>query len=324
VTTPTVRNPCAEATALLPDGHEARVLEPSPPADTDRAWLADDPTDPAGAEGTVVSPVSGGDLTWDALTGDDPGLAAYAHDHWLTRTRQLDPLPDRFAATRDAMHQLAFFVVAPKRYAQTGKLGLRWTAGGFGTPFYATDAGDEQVRMEGDLLVVQSGAQVRAIRPRTVREACAFVGIECRDEWFADFHDPLTPTGPDVRLELDPVAAGAVGDWFGFATAVLEELRRTPGAVDVGRVQLWPEHFDPAVELGDGRSGQRASYGASPGDAGHDEPYLYVAPWREVDKSDPYWNDTSFDGASLGYAELLDSTDPVGTALQFLWKGMSG
>ncbi|HEX9888994.1 MAG TPA: hypothetical protein VGA69_05920, partial [Nitriliruptorales bacterium] len=47
-----------------------------------------------------------------------------------------------------------------------------------------------------------------------------------------------------------------------FATAVLEELRRTDGTLDAGRVQRWPEHFDPAVELARADAGQRASYGS--------------------------------------------------------------
>lgn len=63
------RDPRAEGSALLPDGFEARVLEPSPPASTDPEWYADDPTDPAGATGVVVTPVEGDGMTWTAFRG---------------------------------------------------------------------------------------------------------------------------------------------------------------------------------------------------------------------------------------------------------------
>ena len=314
-----VRHPRAEAEELLPEGHEARVLEPSPPADTDPEWYADDPTDTAGAIGTVVAPVSGADLTWDRLAEDDARLAAYAADHWLGAYRRLAPLPEGFAATRDALHQVAFFSLAPKRYEATGKIGLRYTHGGFGTPFFGDD---EQARVEGVRLVRQRRDEANSRELTTVADANAFLGIPYREEWFGDFHDPLPPTDPRSPLDLDPSAAAALADWFGFATSVLEELRRHGrGDDDVSRVQLWPEHFDVAVEMGRQDDGIRASYGASPGDAANPEPYLYVAPWNEVDRSDPFWNDESFNGASLGYQALLDADDQRRAALEFLEAG---
>jgi hypothetical protein len=94
--------------------------------------------------------------------------------------------------------------------------------------------------------------------------------------------------------------SAAVADWFGFATHVLERTRRTAGADDVSRVQLWPEHFDPAFEVGSNARGAPPGYGASPGDDAHPEPYLYVAACGDIDRTDPHWNDTAFDGASLG------------------------
>ena len=113
-----------------------------------------------------------------------------------------------------------------------------------------------------------------------------------------------------------------LSDWFGFTTSVLEETRLLGGpGDDVSRVQLWAEHFDPAVELGSAEAGQRASFGGSPGDSSHDEPYLYVASWGEIDRSNPFWNDESFNGGSMSYAELLDSDDACSTALDFFRRG---
>lgn len=78
---------------------------------------------------------------------------------------------------------------------------------------------------------------------------------------------------------------------------------------------------------GSAEAGQRASYGASPGDAGHDRPYLYVAPWHDPggdaddDAEDTFWNDATFDGATLGLRELREADDQFATALAFLRRG---
>jgi hypothetical protein len=166
MTTPTARNARAEATALLPPGHEARVLEPSPPANTDPDWYADDPTDPAGAVGTIVTPIPGEGSTWIGLAARHADLAAYAADHWLGSYRRLPELPAGYDPGRRALHQIAFFAVAPKRFAQSGKLALRYTHRGFGTPFFGQN---EQVRVEDDLLVYQQGDQIRSTPITTLR-----------------------------------------------------------------------------------------------------------------------------------------------------------
>lgn len=318
MTRPAARNPREEAGSLLPPGHVARVLEPSPPASTDPDWYADDPTDPFGADGTVVSPVSDGDRTWDEVAAEHPELASFAADRWLGARRRLGPLPGGFEAARTALHRLAFFAVAPVRHGATGKLGLRYTHRGFGTPFYGAD---EQVRVEGTLLVHQVGDEVETSPITSVSAATSFLGIPYRSTWFDGFHDPPAAGDPDADLTVEPDAAAALADWFGFATAVLEEARRTEGAADVSRVQLWPEHFDPAVEMGPADAGLRASYGASPGDAAHPEPYLYVAAWGEIDRGDPYWNDEHFNGAALPYRALLAADDQFAVALGFLRAG---
>jgi hypothetical protein len=213
---------------------------------------------------------------------------------------------------------LAFFALAPKRYDATGKLGLRYTYRGFGTPFFGVD---EQVRIEDGRLVFQVGEVVRSAVPESVSDAARFVGLDYRQTWFEGFHDPLAPVDPDVPLAIDVQAARALGDWFGFAAHVLERARRTAGAVDVSRVQLWPEHFDPAFEMGDADAGRRASYGASPGDEANPEPYLYVAAWGEIDRADPFWNSGSFNGAYLPYSDLLAAEDQVSAALSFFAAG---
>lgn len=79
------------------------------------------------------------------------------------------------------------------------------------------------------------------------------------------------------------------------------------------RVQLWPEHFDVAVDLGP--EGNRANFGGSPGDSAHPEPYLYVGPWDRPEREGDYWNEPF--GASLSYGAIKEGADP----LDFLRRG---
>lgn len=316
---PRVRNSRAEADSLLSGGHRARVLEPSPPARTDPEAGADDPTDPSMAEGPVVTPIPGEGISWDSLAEARPELEGFVAANWLGERGRLRPLPERFAATRDSLHQFAFFALAPKRFAATRRMGLRYTRGGFGTPFFGAD---EQVRVEGDLLVHQRGESLRWQPLGSVGEACRFLDLPYRPIWYADFRDPLEPAPPATTLEVEAESVDALGEWFGFATLVLERLRRLGGSGMASRVQIWPEHFDAAIEVGPAGAPPSASCGASPGDAAHPEPYLYVAPWGPVDPAEPYWNDPAFGGASLAYGRLCEAVDPVGLAAGFFRKGL--
>lgn len=227
-------------------------------------------------------------------------------------------LPVGYDITRHALHQIAFFAVAPARYKATGRMGLRAVPGGFGTPKF-----DGRVaRVEGDMLVHEQDANIATQTISTVREAAEFFGLEYEVTWFEDFHDPLAPGDPDATLQVDDTAARAVGNWFRFATDVIDRVRHQGNeGDDVSETQLWPEHFDLATELGNQERGERASFGASPGDDDHAEPYLYVAAWGEIDRANQYWNDRSFNGASLTYSRLLDADDPVEAGVDFLLEG---
>ena len=97
--------------------------------------------------------------------------------------------------------------------------------------------------------------------------------------------------------------------------ALAELIERHPG-LDPEPIRLWPEHFDVATVLGDEAAGQRANFGASPGDDDHPEPYLYVGPWEQSVSGD-VWNATAFTGAELLHAELLDSDDQLAAAAAF-------
>ncbi|HUO47038.1 MAG TPA: hypothetical protein VM470_09440 [Acidimicrobiia bacterium] len=311
-----VRNPRAEALALVPRGYGALVLEPSPPAIHEGEY-SDDPTSlasfPLGTR--VVSPVSGGDTTWEDFVADQPHLHRWAQDRWLGPWHRLQTLPAGFAETRDILHQIAYFVLSPVRHRANTKIGLRFTMGGFGTPFFGEDA---QARLEGSSLVVQRGHGVERFPVTTIGAACEAMRIEYRPHWFPPFRDQLPPADPDTALKVDEEAVAAIAAVFGFGCGVLAELRtEVPERDRPSLVQIWPEHFDIAIELGDPEAGNRASYGFSPGDHHHPEPYLYVSAWGAIDRTNPVWNDPHFNGASLPYSDLLASDDQRSTAFEF-------
>ncbi|HSB86296.1 MAG TPA: hypothetical protein VLD86_08310, partial [Ilumatobacteraceae bacterium] len=64
----------------------------------------------------------------------------------------------------------------------------------------------------------------------------------------------------------------------------------------------------------------RANYGASPGDDGHPEPYLYVGPWGSVAGND-FWNAPHFTGAVLPLSQLAAVAEPDDVAREFLRAG---
>jgi hypothetical protein len=220
----------------------------------------------------------------------------------------LEPLPESFAATRDALHRVAERIVAPARKPHN-EIALTATPGGFGTPPFAFDGRELQVMVDGrELVVVEDGAERRAPL-QTLAEAASFVGPD------------LFPDGvPDDRtpLGIDAESARRLGDLYGFADEALARLRDGfPAEAAAGGINLWPEHFDIAFEAGDEASARRANYGVSPGDEEHPEPYVYVGPWSGEAEGE-LWNATGFAGAELGYAELLGEADAVAAAVEFM------
>lgn len=309
------RNPRAEAQRLLSGRFDARVLEPSPPSIDDGNWFADDPTDPAGAAMPAVGPTRAAALTWARWLRDYPEQTEWARDRWLAAWKRLPSPPPTLTETRIALHRLAVYVLSPARRRTNGKIALRWTLGGFGTPFFGED---EQVRVVGDWLVRQVGEAATAVPITSLAGAAAIVLDGPPDlEWAAEMDVP--PAGDvEEQLPVDAASSYWLGDWYGFAYSVLEELRADPESTDGGRVQLWAEHFDASFECLPESEGRRAGYGASPGDAAHPEPYLYVVPW-EFDRVPPsdLWNATAFRGAVLPLSGFVDAPDQRAAALAF-------
>jgi hypothetical protein len=302
---------------------DARVLEPAPPADVRPPWFADDPVATAARPArTVVSPVSNGDTTWDRLAGDHPELQGWCAERWLGAWPRLDPIDDPavFASTRHAWHALGEHVLAPARHRACAKIGLRFTRHGVGTPYFRSASGvDEQVRVEGAELIVDHGDDAERRMPITTLRA-ATTPLALHLGVGTGVYDPTTPAAPDEPLTVEARAAACLGSWFGFAASVLEELRVAAPDGSSTRVQLWPEHFDLSIDLGDEASGQRGTFGASPGDAGHPLPYLYVNHWAPV-ADDEFWNDSTFSGASRAYESLVEADRPRDAAFAFFGQG---
>ena len=292
-----------------------RVLEPSPPAQNEPPFFADDPV----AGGDVVPVDRPAARSWRALCAeeDDADLAQWCAARWLGPWPALGSLPAGFVETCATMHALAEHVLCPARYAANGKVGLRFTKGGFGTPFFDNQLEGAPGARGGHR--PRTRAPPRRARSLPHRHARPRRGVPGdRAGAPGAVFAATTPLDPDAVLVLDEASSEALGDWYGFCASVLEQMRdEAPGA---SRVQLWPEHFDMAVDLGDAETGARANYGGSPGDATHREPYLYVGPW--VAQAGEFWNEPF--GASLAYGDILAAGDGAAqraVALDFLRRG---
>jgi len=296
-------HPWEEAFARIDQRYDPRVLEPSPPAVEREPWFADDPT----ARGEqrddlpILSPVPTGDVLWDDLALADDELAEWCAERWLGAYRRLVAPPPRLAETRDALRRLAEEVISPTRQRANGRIGLRWTRGGFGTPFFGNDV---QIRVAGDVLTIEISGQEHSGRLVSLRDAAEFVGHELTRFDAASEGD---------LLAVDVGASHWLGELFGFGTSVLEHLRAETAEDDEpGRVQLWPERFDLCLEIGGEADGRRATFGVSPGDAERPQPYLYVLPAAAATL------------AVLPFAELLDAADQRAQALAFYRAALAG
>jgi hypothetical protein len=203
----------------------------------------------------------------------------------MAMTDDADPV---LVATRRSLHALAARVISPLRVQATGnEIALTPRPGGFGTPELPEGGwvgvrGTDLVRVDAD------GAEDRA--PITsLLEAADFVGLDDRESDLPA--DPL-----EVHAGAAEILAGV---WARGAEALAALIDTAPDDEDPSPIHLWPEHFDVATELGAEAAGRRATYGVSPGDDQHPEPYAYVAPWRAPAKTGPstFWNAAGFTGA---------------------------
>ncbi len=226
-------------------------------------------------------------------------------------------VPQNYVAEREDYHRVAYAVVSEARRVVTGRIGLRAIPGGFGTPLFGES---QRVGVVGTKIIRHSGGTEASAELKTLASAGAFVGVSPSDTQAE--HDTVALGDINRALEVSAATGEFLASWFAFGTSALETtLALADASDDPAEIQLWPGHFDAATEIGSADAGQRATFGASPGDATHPEPYVYVGAWADIDAENPYWNAKGFTGASLGYQELLDSPDPMEAATSFFATG---
>jgi hypothetical protein len=216
---------------------------------------------------------------------------------------KLEPLPSSFASTRDALHAVAEHVLAAKRYSVDGHIGLEPTMGGFGTPVIDRWC----ARVEGASLVVLDDDGERRTPITTLAAGAAFVDGPLGAP--AGVYTPVTACVPDAPITIDLDASVVLATWLAFADGLLAAVRDEYAASSPTTIQMWPEHFDIGCSFGD------ANYGASPGDSGIPEPYLYVGPWNEAQRTGEL-GAYGF-GAALTYDELYAAPDAHEAGMAF-------
>lgn len=212
--------------------------------------------------------------------------------HELLRTTSTEEL----VAGRASLHAVAERILAADLYARTGYVGLRPTVDGFGQPEVLTGGERRRARIVRNTLVVQHDVSETRHELTTLGDLAAAVGIELGGDLP---YEPSSDAAPSTPVAISETAAKAFAVTLAFSASALERVRRAAWESNPSIYQLWPEHFDLAVQIGS------VMIGASLGDAlsvdGRRTPYLYVSP-EEVPAPDGYWNEPY--GAAIGFDEL--------------------
>ncbi len=228
-------------------------------------------------------------------------------------------LPDGLGPTRRTLHRVAAHILGRGRHRVTGRFGLRATPGGFGTPAFG-DAPDV-LRVSGVSLVCERGAEVRVVpvAGSTMAQLATVARLDLSGAFTVGAETPELGS-VDEPLMLDGSAAEVLADWFAAGSRALDRLQsELPADADPATVQLWPEHFDLGTDVPVG-PGRRTNLGVSAGDAGTEEPYLYVGPWGDERPGPPaFWN------APFGAVRRLRdlSGPPEEEAVAFFLEGVA-
>lgn len=219
---------------------------------------------------------------------------------------------DVLATTRASLQTLAEHVLSKARHVQTGRIGLRATPGGIGTPPFPSPTGhgrERQLRIEGTELVIVDGDTEARAAVTTVRAAAELAGIDAGAP--AGVYTPHTALDLDAPLTIDAGAAALIAAWYQRTNDALEVLRAEHADDEPTIVQLWPEHFDLAISIGE------ANYGGSPGDDSIPQPYLYVGPWSPPAPDGDFWTEP------FGAARTRDQIPDLDAAVAFFREGLA-
>ena len=176
-------------------------------------------------------------------------------------------------------------MVAPARYRATERIGLASDAGRLRhVPF-----GDGRGRAGRRRRARARAAATSDAAPLTTLAAAAeFVGVPLGAPPTCTRRRPSVRSRRAARRSTRRRGACSPA-WFAYAARAAGR----PAVAASGRwtatdVQLWPEHFDLAIELGDEAAGTRANLRRRrPGDDDIAEPYLYVGPWDADRRTGP-------------------------------------
>ena len=223
-------------------------------------------------------------------------------------------------ATRREIQRVATHILARARKAVDGEISLRVGLTGLATPAFGPER--EVLRFAGGHLIHETriGGELRsramAIVGSTLGELAAFCDVDLDAN--LDFGHDAPLVGDRTRpIQFDQAAAEALLRWYQIGAAALDQVITV--ASDCSSVQLWPEHFDVAIDLR--TASGRCNLGAAPADAFSPQPYLYVGP-HGADRpgEQAYWNVTF--GALLGAELVLADPDPVAAAVSFFTQGL--
>jgi hypothetical protein len=214
---------------------------------------------------------------------------------------------DALVATRKDLHRLAEHVISPSRYAQTGRIGLRPHPGGLRTPAFGDR--DTEVSVELDELVIRDARGERRQPVTNIATAAAFVDVVAGAP--RQVYEPATECDLDRPLHLDRTAMQTIADWYLLGAEVLRKVSDELADQQPSEAQLWPEHLDLAITVG------QVNFGFSPGDAATSEPYAYVGPHAGPPRRDEFWN------APFGAARMRTDASSVEDVLDFFHRAQA-
>jgi hypothetical protein len=212
---------------------------------------------------------------------------------------------DELVATRESLHMLAEHLLAATRKRATGQITLVPVANGFGIPQLPDGT---VLSLIGTDLVVAGPAGERRAPVTTLAQAAALAGVRPGFPWTK--HPPATPFALHQPLVLHEAAAKALAGWFAIGRETLSGVAGELSTLSPATPQIFPEHFDLGITVGD------VNYGFSPGDAGIPDPYLYIGPHGgPPEDGDPFWN------APFGAYRTWHDVSSATQASEFLLEG---
>jgi hypothetical protein len=225
-----------------------------------------------------------------------------------------------------SLHRVAVHVLARRRATVTGRFGLRPTPGGFGTPAFGDPDHEEVLRIAGPMLVRErrradgTHTTVHPLPGATLGELAELADVDLSAP-FSVGRDTPAVGDPEEPLVVAGEAMDVLAQWLHVGALALDRLVATLAPAATPTVaQLWPEHFDLAVDAAAGLT--RVNLGVSVGDAYSAAPYAYVGPWTPDRPGDPgFWN-APF-GAMARDHELADRGDVVTALVDFFTRGLA-